>query len=120
MEFGILGPLAAWKDGREVALGSAQQRTVLAVLLMHAGEPVPAERLADALWGERPPATAAKAVQVRMSELRKALGEGVIATHALGYVVRPGEDGLDAARFERLLARARQQLAEGSAAQAEA
>jgi DNA-binding SARP family transcriptional activator/class 3 adenylate cyclase len=118
MEFGILGPLAVRTEGRELQLGSAQQRTLLAILLLHAGEPVSTSRLADDLWGERPPATATKAVQVRISELRKALGDGVIETHALGYVLRVEDHELDAARFERLLEQGRRLLAGGDAERA--
>src|SRR5713226_3043932 len=66
VEFGILGPLAVWKDGRELPLGGAKQRAVLAVLVLRANEVVPTARLVDELWGERPPATAAKAVQVHV------------------------------------------------------
>jgi DNA-binding SARP family transcriptional activator len=77
VEFGILGPLAVWQDGRELELGAAKQRALLAVLLLHAGETMATERLVDALWGEKPPATAVKALQVYVSQLRKTLGEGV-------------------------------------------
>ena len=90
VEFGILGPLAVWRDGQEVELGAAKQRALLAVLLLHAGEPMSAERLVDALWGEKPPKGPVKALQVHVSQLRKTLGEGVIETHPLGYVVRLG------------------------------
>jgi len=55
VEFGILGPLAVWRDGRELELGAAKQRALLAALLMHAGETLSTERLGHALWGERPP-----------------------------------------------------------------
>ena len=95
MEFGILGPLVVSTDGRELPLAAPQQRTLLAVLLLHAGEPMSAARLIDALWGEQPPATAVKAVQVRISQLRKTLGEGVIETHPLGLRVRVEEGALD-------------------------
>jgi len=110
VEFGILGPLAAWQDGRELELGAAKQRALLAVLLLHAGETMPTERLVDALWGERPPATAVKALQVHVSQLRKVLGEGVVETRPNGYVVRvePGE--LDSQRFETLLEQGRQPI----------
>jgi hypothetical protein len=47
MEFGLLGPLAVWKDGREVPIGAAKQRAALAVLLLRANEPVPKETLID-------------------------------------------------------------------------
>jgi DNA-binding SARP family transcriptional activator len=86
VEFGILGPLAVWEDGREIELGAAKQRALLAVLLLHAGETMATERLVDALWGEKPPATSVKALQVYVSQLRKVLGEGVVETRPLGYV----------------------------------
>ena len=88
MEFGILGPLAVWEDGAELELGAAKQRALLAILLLHAGETMSTERLIDALWDERPPATAVKALQVYVSQLRKALGDGVVETRPPGYLVR--------------------------------
>ena len=66
------------------SLGAAKQRALLAALLMQAGETLSTERLVDALWGERPPATAVKALQVYVSQLRKALGDGVVDTRPLG------------------------------------
>ena len=75
MEFGILGSLEVRRDGRAVELGGGKPRTVLAVLLMHANEPVSAEALAVALWGEEAPASAVRTVQVYVSRLRKLLGE---------------------------------------------
>jgi DNA-binding SARP family transcriptional activator len=118
VEFGILGPLAVWRDGREVPVGAAKQRALLAVLLLHRNELVPTERLIDDLWGERPPATANKAVQVYVSQLRKTLGDGLLETGPTGYVLRlaPGSVDLDA--FEDLLGRGRALLAGGSAAEA--
>src|SRR5262249_53993534 len=89
-----------------------------AVLLLHAGETLPTERLVDALWGERPPATAVKALQVYVSQLRKALGEGVVETRPLGYVARVDEGALDLQRFERLLEQGRELLGEGKPQQA--
>ena len=68
-------------------MGAAKQRALLAVMLLHAGETMSTERLVDALWGEKPPATAVKALQVYVSQLRKTLGDGVIETRPLGYVV---------------------------------
>ena len=63
-------------DGQAIALGAHQQRAVLAMLVCQAGEVVSADRLIEALWGEQPPARAAKTVQVYMSRLRKALARG--------------------------------------------
>ena len=118
MEFGILGPLAVWRDGGEVELGAAKQRALLAVMLLHAGETMSTERLVDALWGEKPPVTAVKALQVYISQLRKTLGEGVVVTRPLGYVVELDDGALDLQRFERLLAEGRRLLDQGSAWQA--
>ena len=75
MQFRILGPLEVHGDHGSVALGGAKPRAVLAVLLLHANEPVSAERLALALWGEDAPGGAVKTVQVHVSRLRKALGD---------------------------------------------
>ena len=85
MEFRILGPLEVVQDGEPFALGPAQQRALLALLVLHRGEAVSLERLIDELWGERAPATAGKTVQVYVSHLRKALGAGVIVTDRSGY-----------------------------------
>ena len=115
MEYGILGPLAVWQDGRELQLGAAKQRALLAVLLLHAGETMPTERLVDELWGERPPATAVKAVQVQVSQLRKLLGEGVVETRPTGYLLRVEPGALDSQRFESLLDRGRRPIGEGDA-----
>ena len=71
MDFCVLGPLEARRDGLPVALGGTKQRALLAVLLLHAGEVVSTDRLIDELWGDDPPPTAAHTVQVFVSRLRK-------------------------------------------------
>jgi DNA-binding SARP family transcriptional activator len=115
VEFGILGPLVVWRDGREVRIGAAKQRALLMLLLLRRGELVPTETLVEQLWGERPPATAAKAVQVYVSQLRKTLGEGLVETRPGGYTLRVEPGALDAARFEDLLARSRNRVGDGEA-----
>ena len=67
MEFRILGPLEAWDDGRELSLGGPKPRALLAVLLLHANEIVPADRLIDEIWGEESPEDAAAALRVNVS-----------------------------------------------------
>jgi YVTN family beta-propeller protein len=103
MEFRILGPLEVLEDGRALDLGGAKQRALLAVLLLQANRVVSTDRLIEALWGERAPGTAHKAVQVHVSQLRKALGKDRIVTRTPGYqvIVEPGE--LDLERFETLV-----------------
>ena len=76
MDVRLLGPVEASVDGRAVAVGAGKPRALLALLALHAGSTVSSERLIDGLWGERPPATAVKLVQLHVSQLRKALGAG--------------------------------------------
>jgi predicted ATPase/DNA-binding SARP family transcriptional activator len=115
VEFRVLGPLQVVDAGQVVALGSAQQRAVLALLILHAPEPVSLDRLIDELWGERPPATAQHAVHVYVSAIRKALGAGdgeaAVRTSSSGYVLDVDPELVDARRAERLLEEAKHLLA---------
>jgi predicted ATPase/DNA-binding SARP family transcriptional activator len=118
MDFRILGPLEALDEGRDVAPAGGKQRALLALLLLHANETLSMERLTDELWGESPPATVAKTVQVHVSRLRKTLGAGngaaaAIVTRGHGYQLRLDPDRLDAHHFERLVAEGRRELATG-------
>jgi DNA-binding SARP family transcriptional activator len=104
-----------------VALGGIKPRAVLAVLLLHANEPVSAERLAVALWGEEAASGAVKTVQVHISRLRKALGDpDRVTTTPVGYCLRVGPGELDAERFELLVQDGRRALAAGEAERAAA
>src|SRR6478736_1720443 len=105
MAFGILGPLQIRDGEREIPLTGAKQLAVLAILLLHAGEIVSSDRLIDDLWGDDPPESGVTALQVRVSQLRKALGPAAaqLETRAPGYVLRVGPDELDLQRFELLV-----------------
>ena len=74
MEFRILGPVEVADGDRLLPLSAAGLRALLAMLLLHANEVVSADRLLDALWPDGPPPSGAAALQVRVSQLRKALG----------------------------------------------
>ena len=87
MEFRILGTLEVLDGGRELAPRRAKQRALLALLLLHANEPVASEVLVEALWGERPPPTALTALHGHVSALRKLLGPERILTRPPGYLV---------------------------------
>jgi DNA-binding SARP family transcriptional activator len=120
MDFHILGPLEVLDEGRAITPAGSKQRALLALLLLHANETLSTDRLIDELWGERPPAGAAKAVQVTISRLRKTLAggeggdpDGVVVTRQHGYELRLNPDRLDANRFERLVVEGRSQLAGG-------
>jgi predicted ATPase/class 3 adenylate cyclase len=113
MDFRILGPLEALDGGQRVALGGSKRRAVLALLLLHANETLTSDRLIDELWGERPPASAAKTLQVHISRLRKALADDLVLTRGHGYELKLDLELLDAYRFERLAAKGRAELAAG-------
>ncbi|MFL5931010.1 MAG: BTAD domain-containing putative transcriptional regulator [Gaiellaceae bacterium] len=106
------------EDGRPVELARGRQRALLAVLLLHANEVVSSDRLIDGLWGERPPATASKVLQNAVSQLRRALGDGLIVTRAPGYLLRVEPDAIDARRFESLVADGKEALGVGRAEEA--
>jgi DNA-binding SARP family transcriptional activator len=118
MEFRILGPLEVLAGGSEVSLGGPKPRALLAVLLLHPNEVVPADRLIDELWGEDSPERASAALRVNVSRLRKALPQDVLATRSPGYVVRVEPDELDLHMFERLVEEGRSLLARGKVADA--
>jgi DNA-binding SARP family transcriptional activator len=116
VEFRILGPLEAVEDGNPVALGTLKERLVLGVLLLHPNEFVSRERLIDDLWGDAPPPTAHKAVNVYLSKVRKALsiaGADPITTASGGYRLHVEPEELDAGRMQVLAAEARERVAQG-------
>ncbi|MGI5269479.1 BTAD domain-containing putative transcriptional regulator [Nonomuraea sp. CA-218870] len=111
MRFGVLGPLAVWTDGGElVTVPGLKVRALLADLLTAEGRPVSGDRLVFDLWGDEPPGNPVGALQVRISQLRKALedaepgGKSLVVSKAPGYQLSAAD--VDAARFARLLSRA--------------
>ncbi len=118
--YGLLGPLEAHVDGRPARLGGTRQRTVLAVLVLNAGQVVPVDRLIDETWPEEPPDTAANVVQGHVSALRKELGRDAIQTRDPGYLMRVDPAAVDVARFERRAAEGAALLREGRAEDARA
>jgi WD40 repeat protein/class 3 adenylate cyclase len=99
-------------------VGGPKECAVLAVLAAYAGDVVSAERLTEALWGDRPPRSAGKLIQNLVLRLRKALGPDLIETRAGGYLLRVVPEAVDATRFERLLAEGREQVSSGEPASA--
>jgi DNA-binding SARP family transcriptional activator len=102
VEFRILGPLEVLDGGRQIPLGGAKPRSLLALLLLARGRPVSTERLIEQIWDGRRPDTAHKIVQLHVSSLRKALGEERISTVERGYVLHLEQGELDVERFEEL------------------
>ena len=91
-EIKVLGRVDLLIDGQTVTLGGSKQRAVLAMLALRANRTLSADELIDGLWGQRPPASAAKGVQLYVSRLRKAInadGSGArIVTRGRGYELR--------------------------------
>jgi len=119
MKFRVLGPIEAWVGDRKVELGAPKQRALLAVLLLNSGRIVAQDRLLQVLWQGSPPETAAHALEVYVSNLRKALAPDhpadVIRRMAPGYLLRVDSEAIDLRRFEHLAAKGRQMLDQGDA-----
>ena len=108
VRFRVLGSLEVEVDGVAAALGGTRQRTVLAVLLLHANEPVATDRLVSESWGENAPASATKTAQVYVSRLRGALGNDTLSATPGGYLLGVAPGALDTDELEELRARARE------------
>jgi len=116
--FTLLGPISAVRDGQPVALGTPQQRALLAILLVRGGEVVAVDELVRAIWGERPPRGATGTVRTYVSRLRRVLGPVDIANVAGGYVLRAGPQDVDLTVFRELVARSREERQAGRRAEA--
>ena len=105
MDLRLLGPVEVCLGDAPIELGPRKQRAVLAMLALRAGRTVSADRLAEGLWGDEPPASAPKMVQLYVSHLRRVLeGNGAtIVTRGRGYELQLSSGEVDIARFERLL-----------------
>ena len=103
-DFRLLGPLEALEGGEPVDLPAGKPRALLAQLLLDANRVVSTDAIVDGLWGQRPPASAHKLVQVYVSKLRKALGPDCIETRSPGYRVLATLERYDLGRFEELTA----------------
>ena len=98
VEIRVLGELTI--DGGRL---SPKERTLLAVLVLRAGNVVSPSELADAVWGDDVPATWRKQLQAFVVHVRRALGSAAVGTTRAGYRLRVDGDSIDAVRFEGLL-----------------
>lgn len=131
MDVRLLGPLEVRIGGAPVALGGPRGRSLLALLAMSVGTPVPAARLIDVIWDGEPPASAANTIQVYVSRLRRAMsaahpqpattsagGSAPLRAASGGYLLDLPTDAVDLVRFERLAAAGQALLAAGNPAEA--
>jgi predicted ATPase/DNA-binding SARP family transcriptional activator len=111
VRIGMLGSLEVRdRDGAAVDVAGARLRTTLIALALAPGRPVATAKLVDGIWGDRPPAGAANALQALVSRLRRALPEAVVEAHPVGYRLAIDPDAVDVVRFERLVAAGRAAL----------
>ena len=115
IDYRLLGPFEVAVNGHAADVGGLKQRALLAILLLHANQPVHRDVLIDQLWAEHPPAGAGHAVEVYVWRLRKALesaaGSQVVLTRPSGYLLQAADEQVDVARFERLAEAGRRALA---------
>jgi len=122
----VLGPLAAWRDGVPVTLGSPKRRAALGLLALGPNALVHRETIIDAVWGADPPVTAVNLVQAHASRLRRALDPGRSRGDPGGLLVSVGSSyrlqvtagQLDLLAFERLADQAGAACAAGDSAAA--
>ncbi|MCZ2860857.1 AfsR/SARP family transcriptional regulator [Blastococcus sp. VKM Ac-2987] len=122
----LLGPLEVLDDaGAPLTVPGAKQRRLLALLAVHAGEVVSADRIVDVLWGEEPLRDPTNAVQAKIAQLRRLLEprrDGapprVLVRRAPGYLLDLAADDVDVTVFARLAGQGRDALAAGDAAAA--
>jgi DNA-binding SARP family transcriptional activator/ABC-type transport system substrate-binding protein len=103
VEFRLLGPLEVVDGERQIALGGTKQRSVLALLLLARGRPVPTDVLIEEIWNDGAPETVRKSVQGYISALRDALGDDRIQTLEHAYALRVDPAEVDADRLEAVV-----------------
>ncbi|MER7847012.1 BTAD domain-containing putative transcriptional regulator [Kitasatospora sp. NPDC096077] len=120
MEFRILGALEVWTGaGRRIPLEGSRTERLLATLLLNADSAVPVTRLVDAVWDERPPATAGRQARNLAGLLRRRFAEAdpdappALLTDGPGYRLALTGHRLDAHRFTELLTGSRRAAADG-------
>jgi ABC-type multidrug transport system ATPase subunit/DNA-binding SARP family transcriptional activator len=116
VEFRLLGAVEAWEQKLQLDLGPRKQRFAFAILALHANQLVPVERLVDLTWPSHPPRTAQHAIHVRVSRLRRAIGDAKsdqndanIITRGSAYMLKVNPLAVDVHRFRALVTGARQE-----------
>jgi DNA-binding SARP family transcriptional activator len=114
LSFSLLGPVQAWqgartnagapRTGREVDIGSPQQRGTLAMLLLRDGATVTLDELISGLWGDEPPRSAVTTVRTYIYRFRRVLQDEGDETTSLesgsgGYALHVPDGAVDINRF---------------------
>ncbi|MGH3157677.1 MAG: BTAD domain-containing putative transcriptional regulator, partial [Streptosporangiaceae bacterium] len=115
VRFQVLGPLEIWTGEAWSSIGAPKWRSLLAALLINAGQVVSTDKLIGEIWGDTPPAGAINLVSVYALRLRRMLGDehGELLRHrAPGYQLALADDDVDSLRFGALIIAGRQTLAQ--------
>jgi DNA-binding SARP family transcriptional activator len=116
MRFRLLGPLEIRAGEDWLGIGAPKWRSVLAALLINAGQIVPVDTLINEVWGETPPAKAGNLISIYVLRLRRLLGDidsTLLVTRAPGYLLRLAPGDTDAQVFEALVREGRRAYAAG-------
>jgi DNA-binding SARP family transcriptional activator len=124
VEFGVLGPLSVTTKGVNGAPSAPKLRSVLAMLLVYAGQVVPVSALMRELWDDEPPVSGLTTLQTYILNLRKLLSSvtglapaevsrEILVTKAGGYVFHTGVRALDVRKYHALVGVGREALSEG-------
>jgi DNA-binding SARP family transcriptional activator len=111
MRFRLLGPLEVRVGEDWRGIGAPKWRSVLAALLIDAGQVVSADALINEVWGDAPPARAANLVSIYVLRLRRLMGDSdssLLVTRAPGYLLRVTAEDTDALLFEAMVRDGRQ------------
>lgn len=103
MEVRLLGSFELLLDGAPLHVPGAGERALLALLAGAGGRTISKDRLIDQLWGEALPANPRNALHLRVSKLRRIIGDALVSDPP-GYRLRVGDAHVDATRFEQLVA----------------
>ena len=106
MRFRLLGPLEIRAGEDWLGIGAPKWRSVLAALLINAGQIVPVDTLINEVWPETPPAKAGNLISIYVLRLRRLLGDTdntLLVTRAPGYLLRLAPGDTDAQVFEALV-----------------
>ncbi len=113
LEFSILGPIEVWSARKPVAVSGGKRRALLGLLLVRADQVVSTDSIIEHLWGAHPPAAAAATLQSHVSQLRRVLEPGRLASRSGGYLLHLESGELDSAAFEAEAASGRAALRAG-------
>ncbi|MGH8924789.1 MAG: BTAD domain-containing putative transcriptional regulator [Acidimicrobiia bacterium] len=106
MRFRVLGPLTVTEGTTALHIGGPKQRTVLAMLIAHADDPVSADSIIEAVWGEDAAPNARRIVQTYVATLRGELGDTIVKSGS-GWRLDADRDAIDSSAFEDLYRPAR-------------